>query len=72
MWFAILGPLLVHDGEKKIDVPKGRQRVLLAALMMHTGIPVTADGVRTRWFQSGSATLPRHCWCTLPSPPVKF
>lgn len=45
MWFAILGPLLVHDGEKKIDVPKGRQRVLLAALMMHTGIPVSTDAL---------------------------
>jgi DNA-binding SARP family transcriptional activator/tetratricopeptide (TPR) repeat protein len=43
MWFAILGPLLAHDGEAPVDVPKGRQRALLAALIMHTGNPVSAD-----------------------------
>jgi DNA-binding SARP family transcriptional activator len=45
MWFAILGPLLVHDGEITVDVPKGRQRVLLAALLIHTGKPVPADAL---------------------------
>ena len=45
MWFAILGPLLVHDGETHVDVPKGRQRVLLAALLLHTGKPVSADAL---------------------------
>jgi DNA-binding SARP family transcriptional activator len=43
MWFGILGPLLVHDGETSIDLPKGRQRVLLATLMVHAGKPVPAD-----------------------------
>jgi DNA-binding SARP family transcriptional activator len=43
MRFAILGPLLVHDGETPVDVPKGRSRALLAALMMHAGSPVPAD-----------------------------
>ena len=45
MWFAILGPLLVHDGEAQIDVPKGRQRVLLAALLLQAGNPVPAGGL---------------------------
>jgi DNA-binding SARP family transcriptional activator len=45
MWFAILGPLLTHDGETPVDVPKGRQRVLLAALMLQAGKPVTADAL---------------------------
>jgi DNA-binding SARP family transcriptional activator len=45
MRFAILGPLMVHDGESQIDVPKGRQRVLLAALLVHAGTPVAADAL---------------------------
>jgi DNA-binding SARP family transcriptional activator len=45
MWLAILGPLLVHDGETQVDVPKGRLRVLLAALLMHAGNPVAADAL---------------------------
>lgn len=43
MWFAVLGSLLVHDGETMVDLPKGRQRVLLAALLLHAGSPVAAD-----------------------------
>jgi DNA-binding SARP family transcriptional activator len=45
MWFAILGPLLVHDGETQVGVPKGRQRVLLAALLVHAGNPVPTDSL---------------------------
>jgi DNA-binding SARP family transcriptional activator len=45
MWFAILGPLQVHDGETAVDVPKGRQRQLLAALIMQPGNPVSADAL---------------------------
>ena len=43
MWFAVLGPLLVHDGETPVDVPRGRLRALLAALLLHAGHPVAAD-----------------------------
>jgi DNA-binding SARP family transcriptional activator/tetratricopeptide (TPR) repeat protein len=63
--FAILGPLLVHDGEAQIDVPKGRVRVLLAALLLHTGSPVPA-GVLTEAAWEGvpppgaDATLRSH------------
>ncbi len=45
MWIAILGPLAVHDGETQIDVPRGRLRVLLAALLVHAGAPVAADAL---------------------------
>ena len=45
MWFAILGPLLVHDGETQVDIPKGRLRVLLAALLLQAGKPVAADAL---------------------------
>jgi DNA-binding SARP family transcriptional activator len=34
--------LLVHDGETEVEVPRGRQRVLLAALLMRAGHPVAA------------------------------
>jgi DNA-binding SARP family transcriptional activator/Tfp pilus assembly protein PilF len=37
MRFGILGPLLVHDGEAALSVPAGRQRVLLAALLVRAG-----------------------------------
>jgi DNA-binding SARP family transcriptional activator len=45
MWFAILGPLLVHDGQAPVGVPEGRQRVLLAALLLQAGSPVGADAL---------------------------
>jgi DNA-binding SARP family transcriptional activator/tetratricopeptide (TPR) repeat protein len=45
MWFGILGPLLVRDGDLMIDVPGARLRVLLAALMVQTGTPVSADAL---------------------------
>jgi DNA-binding SARP family transcriptional activator/tetratricopeptide (TPR) repeat protein len=45
MWFAILGPLLVSDGESQVDLPKGRQRVLLADLLLHAGRPVPASAL---------------------------
>lgn len=40
MRFGLLGPLLVHDGETLVRVPKGRQRALLAVLLMRAGTPV--------------------------------
>jgi len=45
MWFGVLGPLLVRDGESVIGVPPGRQRVLLAALLMRAGTVVPADAL---------------------------
>ncbi|HLX48341.1 MAG TPA: tetratricopeptide repeat protein [Streptosporangiaceae bacterium] len=37
--------MLVHDGETPVDVPRGRLRVLLAALLLNTGNPVAADAL---------------------------
>ncbi len=45
MWFGILGPLLVRDGDAVADVPAARQRVLLAALLVHAGRAVPADAL---------------------------
>ena len=45
MWFGVLGPLLVRDGESVIGLPLGRQRVLLAALLMRAGAVVSADAL---------------------------
>ena len=53
MWFGILGPLLVHDGEMLVDVPKGRQRVLLADLLVHAGEPVPADALAEVMWDGG-------------------
>jgi tetratricopeptide (TPR) repeat protein len=45
MWFAILGPLLVGDGDSVTSVSAGRQRVLLAALLVRAGTVVSADAL---------------------------
>src|SRR5579862_9674803 len=43
VWFGVLGPLLVRDGDMLVEVPKGRLRVLLAALLLSAGKPISAD-----------------------------
>jgi DNA-binding SARP family transcriptional activator/tetratricopeptide (TPR) repeat protein len=43
MRFGILGPVLVHDGEATLTVPAPRQRILLAALLLHAGQAVAAE-----------------------------
>ncbi len=43
MWFGILGPLLVCDGETVVPVTGARQRLLLATLIVQAGKPVMAD-----------------------------
>jgi len=45
MWFGVLGPLLVRDGNSVIGVPAARQRVLLAALLVRAGSVVAADAL---------------------------
>jgi DNA-binding SARP family transcriptional activator/Tfp pilus assembly protein PilF len=42
MWFGILGPLLVRDGDVVVGVAAARQRVVLAALLVHAGSVVPA------------------------------
>jgi DNA-binding SARP family transcriptional activator len=43
MWFGVLGPLLVRNGDAVVPVPAARHRVLLAALLLHAGTMVPAD-----------------------------
>jgi tetratricopeptide (TPR) repeat protein/DNA-binding SARP family transcriptional activator len=45
MWFGVLGPLLVRDGESVISIPAGQQRALLAALLLRAGTVVPADAL---------------------------
>ena len=46
MWFALLGPLAVTDGTGRGVVLAGpRQRVLLAALLLHPNVPVPAEAL---------------------------
>jgi DNA-binding SARP family transcriptional activator len=41
--FGILGPLEVSDGDVRLDLATGRQRALLALLVVHANEPVSAD-----------------------------
>jgi DNA-binding SARP family transcriptional activator/Tfp pilus assembly protein PilF len=45
MWFGVLGPVLVRDGDSVIGVQAGRQRVLLAALLLRVGTVVPTDAL---------------------------
>jgi DNA-binding SARP family transcriptional activator/tetratricopeptide (TPR) repeat protein len=45
MWFGVLGPLLVRDGDSVIEIPARRQRVLLAALLLRAGAVVPAGAL---------------------------
>jgi DNA-binding SARP family transcriptional activator len=42
MWFGVLGPLLVRNGDVVVNVPATRHRVLLAALVLRAGTTVPA------------------------------
>jgi DNA-binding SARP family transcriptional activator/tetratricopeptide (TPR) repeat protein len=43
MWFGVIGPLLVRDGDAVVHVPAARQRVLLAALLLRANKVVAAE-----------------------------
>jgi DNA-binding SARP family transcriptional activator len=43
MEFRILGPTEVLDGRRRVPLPSGRGRALLALLVLHAGEPVSAD-----------------------------
>jgi DNA-binding SARP family transcriptional activator len=43
MEFRILGPLEVSEGGRPIEVPRRKQRALLAALLLHAGEAVSAE-----------------------------
>ena len=41
--YGLLGPLTVHRGGIAVPIPPGQQRVLLAALLLRAGRPVSVD-----------------------------
>lgn len=43
MEFRILGSMEVVDGDRRVELPSGRARSLLALLILHAGEPVAAD-----------------------------
>ena len=43
MYFAILGPLRVHDGNHEVSVSAPKQRALLAGLLVMAGRTQDAD-----------------------------
>ena len=43
MQFRILGSMEVLDGTRRVDLPAGRSRALLALLVLHTGEAVSAE-----------------------------
>ncbi len=45
MWFGVLGPLQVRNGDRLIGVPMGRQRALLAVLLVRAGTVVSTDAL---------------------------
>ncbi len=45
MWFGVLGPVVARNGNAVIGVPGGRQRVLLAALLMRAGQVLPTDAL---------------------------
>ena len=54
--FCLLGPLVVRRGEEAVPVPRGRQRAMLAVLLLNAGRVVSVDEIaETLW---GSAPPP--------------
>lgn len=43
--FQILGPTEAHDGDRRVELPTGRGRALLALLLLHAGEPVASDRI---------------------------
>src|SRR5829696_7975291 len=57
MEFHVLGPLEVTDGGQPLQLGRGRQRALLALLLLSAGRPVTADRiVEELWGGNAPAT----------------
>ena len=43
MQFSILGPLEVREADEALPLPEGKQRTLLALLLLHANEVLTAD-----------------------------
>ena len=57
MDFRILGPLEVWDRGRPVEIRRGKQRVLLALLLLRAGEPISTDGLLDGlWGESPPAT----------------
>jgi predicted ATPase/DNA-binding SARP family transcriptional activator len=59
MDFRILGPLEVDEGGRPIPIVGGRQRALLANLLIHANEPVSADALIDELWGEGAPANPR-------------
>jgi DNA-binding SARP family transcriptional activator len=50
--FGLLGPLLVRRGGIPVEVPHGKQRILLAALLLNAGRVLSADDLSDTLWES--------------------
>jgi DNA-binding SARP family transcriptional activator len=51
--YGLLGPLLVRRGEAAVPIPAGKQRVLLAALLLSPGRALSADELADLLWEAG-------------------
>ena len=58
--FCLLGPLLVRRGEAVVPIPAGKQRVLLAALLLSPGRALPADELAELLWETGPPASARH------------
>jgi len=57
--FCLLGPLLVRRGDAVVPIPAGKQRVLLAALLLNPGRPLPADELAELLWETGAPASAR-------------
>src|SRR5262245_38349792 len=58
--YGVLGQLEVHAGGRRIELAHGRQRLLLATLLVHAGEPVSKDVlIDAMWGQEPPPTAVR-------------
>jgi DNA-binding SARP family transcriptional activator/tetratricopeptide (TPR) repeat protein len=59
MEFGLLGPLMVRRGEGTVPIPAGRQRVLLAALLLKANQAMSADELTELLWAAGAPATAR-------------
>ena len=63
--FALLGPLCVRRDGVPVQVPHGKQRILLATLLLNAGRVVSADDLTdTLWESAPPPRRGRSCKTT--------
>mgnify|MGYP001374707123 CR=1 FL=1 len=58
--FCLLGPLLVRQDGTEVPIPAGKQRVLLAALLLNPGRAMTADELAELLWEAGPPASARE------------